>query len=204
MSYVNCARSPGYPSGVASPDEVVIVPYQDGPYLVRGPVTLRDQRGLAIAVSRRPFALCRCGKSRIRPFCDGTHQLVRFQAPSEPELATTSRPRREAAPIRSLARLEQTPAERAVRRAEETVMQALQTVSSTADEASIRSVQPLVVSARLLLDGRGSERSSADGARFLIQGALHALAPVVSAGHELAVRATADLQRAAADLEDRP
>src|ERR1700716_2411618 len=105
MSYVNCARSPGYPSGVASTEEVVIVPYQDGPYLVRGPVTLRDQRGLAIAVSRRPIALCRCGKSRIRPFCDGTHQLVRFQAPSDSELAATSRPRREAVPTRSVARL---------------------------------------------------------------------------------------------------
>jgi hypothetical protein len=83
-------------------------------------------------------------------------------------------------------------------------MQALQAASSPADEASIRSAQSLVVSARRLLDGRGAERSSADGARFLIQGALHTLAPVVSTGHELAVRATADLRRAAADLDDRP
>ncbi|MGN6169624.1 MAG: CDGSH iron-sulfur domain-containing protein [Solirubrobacteraceae bacterium] len=33
-------------------------------------------------VDRGTIALCRCGKSRIRPFCDGTHQLVRFRAPS--------------------------------------------------------------------------------------------------------------------------
>jgi CDGSH-type Zn-finger protein len=67
--------------------EVVIVPYQDGPYLVRGPVELRDQDGRRIVLGRRTIALCRCGKSRMRPFCDGTHRLVRFQAPSQPEQA---------------------------------------------------------------------------------------------------------------------
>lgn len=64
---------------------MVIVPYQDGPLLVRGPVVLRDQDGNDIEVNRNPVALCRCGKSRIRPFCDGTHQVVRFEAPSSPE-----------------------------------------------------------------------------------------------------------------------
>jgi CDGSH-type Zn-finger protein len=66
---------------------VLIVPYQDGPYLVRGPVLLRDQDGRPIETARRPMALCRCGKSRMRPFCDGTHRLVRFEAPSQPERA---------------------------------------------------------------------------------------------------------------------
>lgn len=31
-----------------------------------------------------PIALCRCGKSRLRPFCDGTHRLVGFQATGAP------------------------------------------------------------------------------------------------------------------------
>lgn len=66
-------------------DPVVIVPYQDGPYLVRGPVVLRDQDGRSITVSRRTVALCRCGKSRMRPFCDGTHHVIRFRAPSGAE-----------------------------------------------------------------------------------------------------------------------
>jgi CDGSH-type Zn-finger protein len=65
--------------------EVVIVPYVDGPYLVRGPVTLRDQSGELIGSQRATIALCRCGKSRLRPFCDGTHHLIRFRAPSQPE-----------------------------------------------------------------------------------------------------------------------
>jgi CDGSH-type Zn-finger protein len=66
-------------------DEVVITPYRDGPLLVRGPVRLADQEGNEIAVDRETIALCRCGRSRLRPFCDGTHKLVRFRAPSGPE-----------------------------------------------------------------------------------------------------------------------
>jgi len=53
--------------------------------LVRGPFTLRDQDGNEISVERETVALCRCGRSRIRPFCDGSHKLVRFRAPSEAE-----------------------------------------------------------------------------------------------------------------------
>ena len=65
--------------------EVVITPYRDGPLLVRGPFELRDQDGRAIDAGRETVALCRCGKSRVRPFCDGSHKLVRFQAPSGAE-----------------------------------------------------------------------------------------------------------------------
>ncbi len=68
----------------------MIVPYADGPYLVRGPAVIRDQDGVRIDPGRRTFALCRCGKSRMRPFCDGTHQLVRFTAPSQPEVSAVS------------------------------------------------------------------------------------------------------------------
>jgi CDGSH-type Zn-finger protein len=64
---------------------VTITPYRDGPLLVRGPFTLRDQDGDEIEAERDVVALCRCGKSRLRPFCDGSHQLVRFRAPSRPE-----------------------------------------------------------------------------------------------------------------------
>ncbi len=66
-------------------DEAVITPYRDGPLLVRGPFRLTDQDGAEIVVDRTTVALCRCGKSRIRPFCDGSHKLVRFRAPSGPE-----------------------------------------------------------------------------------------------------------------------
>ena len=65
--------------------DVVITPYRDGPLLVRGPVRVVDQEGNEIETGRDPVALCRCGKSRMRPFCDGSHKLVRFRAPSAPE-----------------------------------------------------------------------------------------------------------------------
>jgi CDGSH-type Zn-finger protein len=52
---------------------------------VRGPFRMVDQDGREIDLGRRTVALCRCGKSRIRPFCDGTHKVVRFSAPSGTE-----------------------------------------------------------------------------------------------------------------------
>jgi CDGSH-type Zn-finger protein len=52
---------------------------------VRGPFRLTDQDGNEIEVRRETIALCRCGKSRMRPFCDGTHKVIRFSAPSGAE-----------------------------------------------------------------------------------------------------------------------
>lgn len=67
-----------------------ITPYRDGPYLIRGPFTLIDQDGGEIEVKRRVVALCRCGRSQIRPFCDGTHKAVGFRADSGPGVAVES------------------------------------------------------------------------------------------------------------------
>jgi len=61
---------------------VIITPYRDGPLLVRGPFRLQDVEGREIELGREIVALCRCGKSRIRPFCDGSHKLTQFRAPS--------------------------------------------------------------------------------------------------------------------------
>lgn len=71
-------------------DEVIITPYRDGPLLVRGPVRMTDQDGNPIELDRQTVALCRCGKSRMRPFCDGSHKLIRFQAPSGPEARSST------------------------------------------------------------------------------------------------------------------
>ncbi len=64
-----------------APERPTITTYRDGPLLVRGPVELLDQDGTVIDTGRRTVALCRCGKSRTRPLCDGTHRLVHFRAP---------------------------------------------------------------------------------------------------------------------------
>lgn len=59
--------------------------YEDGPLLLRGDFVLRTPQGEQIAVDRRAVALCRCGKSGIKPFCDGTHKLIGFRASSHVE-----------------------------------------------------------------------------------------------------------------------
>jgi len=64
---------------------VSITPYPDGPYLVRGDFVVTDREGNELPNERRTVALCRCGKSRMRPFCDGTHKLIGFKAPGEQE-----------------------------------------------------------------------------------------------------------------------
>ena len=77
-------RGPGGKSPPMQPkDAVTITPYRDGPLLVRGPVRLFAHDGSPIEPDRDPIALCRCGRSRIKPFCDGTHKLVGFRAPAE-------------------------------------------------------------------------------------------------------------------------
>ncbi len=71
--------------GCGEMDEVTITPHEDGPYLVRGCFKLTDVDGNEIDPGRKTIALCRCGRSRIKPFCDGTHKTSRFQAASGPE-----------------------------------------------------------------------------------------------------------------------
>ena len=74
------------PSG---PDDgATITPYRDGPLIVRGRFRLLDQDGAEIDPGRATIALCRCGRSAIKPFCDGSHKRSGFSAPSAP-----SRPR---------------------------------------------------------------------------------------------------------------
>ncbi|HEV7657464.1 MAG TPA: CDGSH iron-sulfur domain-containing protein [Mycobacteriales bacterium] len=66
-------------------ESVTITAYEDGPLLVRGPVTFLTQDGRTIEPGRSTVALCRCGKSASKPFCDGTHKVARFRAPSGPD-----------------------------------------------------------------------------------------------------------------------
>ena len=54
----------------------------NGPYLVDVPedVKLIDWNGNEYTITKRPFALCRCGASKNKPFCDRTHSEIGFQA----------------------------------------------------------------------------------------------------------------------------
>jgi CDGSH-type Zn-finger protein len=54
---------------------------QNGPYKVEGDdVKLVDWNGNEYQISKRPFALCRCGASTTKPFCDATHSKIGFQS----------------------------------------------------------------------------------------------------------------------------
>ena len=59
--------------------DVTIRIRDDGPFLVEGPVQLEDAEGKLYATSdKATIALCRCGHSGNRPFCDGSHKGCGF------------------------------------------------------------------------------------------------------------------------------
>ena len=65
-----------------SEDEVVIKTRENGPYKITGPVRVIDADGREFELpdDGRPLALCRCGGSSTKPFCDGTHRRNGFEA----------------------------------------------------------------------------------------------------------------------------
>ncbi|MEU4423347.1 CDGSH iron-sulfur domain-containing protein [Actinoplanes sp. NPDC024001] len=69
-----------------------IVPYEDGPLIVRGDFELHTPDGEPIDPGRGTIALCRCGRSATKPFCDGTHKAVRFRAPSDRQTPSPRKP----------------------------------------------------------------------------------------------------------------
>lgn len=50
---------------------------ENGPFLVEGEFKLVDANGSEVPI--RKTALCRCGGSTMKPFCDGTHSKIGFQ-----------------------------------------------------------------------------------------------------------------------------
>lgn len=61
--------------------DVTITVRPNGPYRVEGPVRLVDINGNEWDLTNKPaFSLCRCGASTTKPFCDGTHSKLGFQA----------------------------------------------------------------------------------------------------------------------------
>ncbi|MEY2550988.1 MAG: hypothetical protein QOG12_1132 [Verrucomicrobiota bacterium] len=59
--------------------DVTIEIIENGPYIVTGQVELKDGGGNVYPEKKR-MALCRCGASTTKPFCDGTHSKIGFQA----------------------------------------------------------------------------------------------------------------------------
>lgn len=69
-------HNPTEPSGDESPLHIILA--KDGPLLLRGPVTIKGSDGSSTVTEK--CALCRCGQSSNKPFCDGTHKDIGFVA----------------------------------------------------------------------------------------------------------------------------
>jgi len=67
------------PSSAPPAGPLAITAAPNGPLLFGGPLELRSGDGASRILVENP-ALCRCGHSRDKPFCDGTHFSVGFQA----------------------------------------------------------------------------------------------------------------------------
>ena len=62
-----------------------VIPWPNGPLMLKGHVTVRASDGSVIAEGTR-MALCRCGASGNQPFCDNSHRRIGF-SDTEPSVA---------------------------------------------------------------------------------------------------------------------
>jgi uncharacterized Fe-S cluster protein YjdI/CDGSH-type Zn-finger protein len=73
------------------PPETAVAAQPNGPLFVRGRVRIEDGDGNLIREDTR-LALCRCGASRNKPFCDGSHRRIRFTSNPPTDAEKPSRP----------------------------------------------------------------------------------------------------------------
>jgi CDGSH-type Zn-finger protein len=69
-------------SDAAQPERpVTITAKQNGPFRVEGPFRVVDADGTEYDIpAGKAVSLCRCGASTKKPFCDGTHSRIGFEA----------------------------------------------------------------------------------------------------------------------------
>lgn len=63
----------------SSPEQTSVQPRTNGPLFVRGKVRMVDAQGNVLREDTR-VALCRCGQSSNKPYCDATHRAIGFRA----------------------------------------------------------------------------------------------------------------------------
>ena len=63
--------------------DVKITLFKNGPMKVEGAVELLNTDGSTIVPEKSSIFLCRCGASTNKPFCDGMHSKIGFQAAAE-------------------------------------------------------------------------------------------------------------------------
>jgi CDGSH-type Zn-finger protein len=81
------------PSPLPSPEPgtVEIMVRKNASFRVTGPFRLVDHEGkeIPLPVGKPSVALCRCGQSLKKPFCDATHKTCGFFDPPEPPVAAS-------------------------------------------------------------------------------------------------------------------
>lgn len=70
---------------------VTVTPRDNGPYVIEGDFQLLSQSGQPIPYQGTRIALCRCGHSQNKPFCDATHRTIGFES-AEPFKAQVEQP----------------------------------------------------------------------------------------------------------------
>jgi CDGSH-type Zn-finger protein len=72
-------------------EPLVIRCRENGPLVLQGPVKIEDHLGneFPIPAGKDTIALCRCGQSKNKPFCDGSHRSCGFQGTLAPPPAQT-------------------------------------------------------------------------------------------------------------------
>ena len=73
-------------------DKATIKASDDGPLIVKGSFTVLDGEGTPYSIDRAVVALCRCGHSQSKPFCDGSHTRIGFR--DNPRVDAESTPQR--------------------------------------------------------------------------------------------------------------
>lgn len=58
----------------------IIKPVKDGPLVAQGIPNLKDPVGTDVKPEKPAFDLCRCGQSKNKPFCDGSHSAAGFSS----------------------------------------------------------------------------------------------------------------------------
>lgn len=89
------SKQPREEADVNRGEDPSITAYPNGPLIVRGNVPILDTDGQPLPRNRRTVALCRCGASTIKPWCDGSHKLTGFSTAeplAEPLPADPQRP----------------------------------------------------------------------------------------------------------------
>ena len=70
--------------------DVEIIVRENGPYLVKGDnVSILDHDGTVLTPQKMPVALCRCGQSKNKPFCDATHRAAGFDGTCARQVASS-------------------------------------------------------------------------------------------------------------------